>query len=238
MVEYADFLKSEGLSENTRKKYLRDANALLKFADGRDLTPELLGEYKQNLLENHPENSAKSMIIAVNKYLEFAGVLYRIPHKDVNYSAVKSPERKLSVDEYEKILSAAGVFADDRMYMLIKTLCGAGLQVSELKYVTVRAVCDGEISLPCGKRLRTIFLPKKLCEELKNYCSKKRIESGQVFVTRSGKPLDRGNILRNLKKICGDAKVDPTKVSSQELKNLHVRTYDSMRREIVDRMGL
>ncbi len=69
MVEYADFQKSEGLSKNKRKKYLRDANALLKFADGRDLTPELLGEYKRNSLENHPENSAKSMIIALTSTL-------------------------------------------------------------------------------------------------------------------------------------------------------------------------
>ncbi len=94
---------------------------------------------------------------------------------------MKAPERKLSVDEYEKILNAAGVFADYRMYMLIKTLCEKGLRVSELKYVTVRAVRDGEISLSCGKRLHTILLPKKLCEELKKYCSKKQIHSRMLI---------------------------------------------------------
>lgn len=238
MEEYIAFLKERGLSENTQRKYLRDANALLKFTGEREITPELLDDYKRFLLKNHPESSVKSMVIAANKYLEYIGNPCRIPHKDVNYAAIKAPEKELSNEEYNRLLEAAKVFTDDRMYMLIKTLCGAGLQVSELKYVTVKAVYAEEISILCGKRLHTVFLPKKLCEELKRYCWDKKILDGVVFVTRNGNPMDRANILRSMKKICADAGVDSKKVFPQELKNLYLRTYDNMKREIIDQMGL
>lgn len=124
------------------------------------------------------------------------------------------------------------------MYILVKTLCSAGLQVSELQYVTVKGAYVEEIAVPCGRGFRTVFLPKTPCDELKKYCWDKRIFDGVVFVTRNGNPMDRSNIYKEMKKICADAGVSPNKVFPQELKNLYVRTYDGMRREIVDRMGL
>lgn len=238
MDEYLAYLRSLKLSENTQRKYLRDAKSLTTFIDNREITPEILDEYKAFLLGRHTSASVKSMVIAANKYLEYTGSPYRIAHKDVSCSAGKSPESQLTGEEYGRLLDAAKTFPDDRMYMLVKTLCSAGLQVSELKYVTVKGAYAEEISVPCGKSFRTVFLPKTLCGELKKYCWEKRIFDGSVFVTRSGKPMDSSNILKSMKKICAGAGVAPNKVFPQELKNLYVRTYNGMRREIVDRMGL
>lgn len=238
MQEYLEYLKKQKLSESTQRKYLRDANALLNYVGEREITSELLEEYKAYLLETHNTTSVKSMVVAANKYLEYIGNPERIAHKDVVGIAKKSPEKQLTPEEYERLLNAAKTFSDDRMYMLIKTLCSAGLQVSELKYVTVKAVYAEEITVPGSKRSRVIYLPKKLCEELKNYCWQKKILDGLVFVTQRGNPMDRSNILKSMKKICADADVSPKKVFPQELKNLYVRTYDNMRREIIDQMGL
>lgn len=238
MQEYLEYLKEQKLSESTQRKYVRDAKAMLNFIGERDITPELLGEYKAFLLDSHSSTSVKSMIIAANKYLEFIGDPNRIDHKDVIGVATKSPEKQLTPEEYERLLDAAKTFSDERMYMLIKTLCSAGLQVSELKYVTVKAVYNEEITISGNKHSRVIYLPKKLCAELKNYCWEKKILDGVVFVTRRGNPMDNSNILKSMKMICASARIPPEKVFPQELKNLYTRTYNSMQREIVDRMGL
>lgn len=76
------------------------------------------------------------------------------------------PEKELTNEEYTRLLNAAKAFADDRMYILIKTLCGAGLQVSELKYITVKSVYVEEILIPCGKRFRTVFYRKNSVRNL------------------------------------------------------------------------
>ncbi len=124
------------------------------------------------------------------------------------------------------------------MCMLIKTLCSAGLQVSELKYVTVRGIYNEEITIPCSKHLRIVCLPKMLCSELKNYCWKRKVLDGPIFISNCGNPMDRSNILKNMKKICDSAGIDSKKVFPQELKNLHVRTYNKIMQEITDQMVL
>ena len=160
MQEYSTYLKKSGLSENTQIKYLRDAKALLQFAGERKITPDLLNEYKAFLLKNHPTTSVKSMAIAANKCLEFIDCPHRIAHKDVVCTAVRFAEKQLTSEEYKRIPDAAKIFPDDRMYMLIKTLCSADPRVSELKYVTVNGVYGEEIKIPSAKHFREVFCRK------------------------------------------------------------------------------
>ena len=82
-----------------------------------------------------------------------------------------------------------------------------------------------------GKR-RTVFLPDKLRKILKKYLQAKRITAGAVFVTRSGKPLDRSNIWRDMKALCESAGVAPEKVFPHNLRHLFARTYYSLEKDI------
>lgn len=94
------------------------------------------------------------------------------------------------------------------------------------------------MEVPSGKGVRTVYLSQKLCEELRAYCFENHILRGSIFITRNANPMDPANINKNLKKICAAAKVEPQKVFPQNFKNLYMRTYREMQREIVDRMGL
>lgn len=151
MREYWVYLESSQFLENTKRKKLHDARALLDFAGEHEITPNILAAYKVFLLERHPATSVKSMLIAANKYFEFIGNACRVSHKDLSNTAKKSPDSELFEDEYARLLDAAKTFSDDRMYMLIKTLCSAGLQLSELKHVTVKGVYAEELSVLRGK---------------------------------------------------------------------------------------
>lgn len=56
------------------------------------------------------------------------------------------------------------------------------------------------VQVDCKGKVRTIFLTRQLCRLLKEYAEKRKVQSGPIFVTRSGKPMDRSNIWREMKK--------------------------------------
>ena len=238
MEKYTAYLTESGLAPNTVKKYLRDAEAFLSFVSAREITAELLGEYKAFLLGKYPVSSVRSMTFAVNKYLSYSGSPARLCLFDLSGASEKPDREELSGEEYTRILNAARAAGDERLRMLIETLCSAGLQVSELRYVTVQAVEEGQAFLPCGKSVRAAYLPKKLCAGLRQYCAQNGITSGSVFVTRGGRPLDRSNIWRDMKKLCDKADVKAEKVFPQKLKKLYARTFDGLKCETMDRMDL
>ena len=57
-------------------------------------------------------------------------------------------------------------------------------------------------------KMRRILYPSELSKLLKKYVKKEKIETGPIFRSRSGKPLDRSNIWRMLKQLCKEARVD------------------------------
>ena len=58
------------------------------------------------------------------------------------------------------------------------------------------------------------------------------VESGPVFVTRTGRPLNRSNIWREMKKLCTDANVAHTKVFPHNLRHLFARMFYTMEKDI------
>lgn len=126
-----------------------------------------------------------------------------------NYS---EPRRELTRQEYYRLLHAARRKGDLRLFHLLKTICSTGIRVSELLFITVKAVQRGRADI-CNKgKYRTILLPRRLCEKLLHYCRELGITHGSVFVTRSGKPLNRSNIWAMMKALCRKAQVSARKV--------------------------
>ena len=78
-----------------------------------------------------------------------------------------------------------------------------------------------------------MFLPKKLQKKLLLYLSEKNIKRGSVFVTRSGRPVSRSNVWREMKSLCREANVDPRKVFPHNLRHLFARIFYSLDKDIV-----
>ena len=91
---------------------------------------------------------------------------------------------------------------DLRLFHLLETICSTGIRVSELRFITVNAVQRGWAEI-CNKgKHRTILLSRRLCEKLLRYCRERGITHGSIFVTRSEKPVSRGNIWAMMKALC------------------------------------
>ena len=225
------FLTEEEKSEATIEKYIRDVRFFGEFISNREITKQEVMEYKKNLVENYAPASVNSMLVSLNCFLHF------IERPDCCVKLLKiqrqmfvSEKKELTAAEYRRLLKAA---QGTRLELVIQTICETGLRVSELKYITIEAVEQGRATVECKNKTRVIFIPTPLRKVLLQYIKKSGIKAGSVFVTKSGKPLNRSNIWRDMKALCEKANVAPGKVFPHNLGHLFARTFYSIERDIV-----
>ena len=233
IVEYGEYLLSEERSSGTVLKYIRDVRRLIAFAEGREITKQLVISYKEELCRTYSVNTVNSMIAAINGYFSFAGEYsLRVKPLKKQREIFCKKERELTKEEYYRLLRTAEHCGKRRISLIMQTICSTGIRISELKYITAAAAKTGRAQVRCKGKLREIFIGSKLKELLKAYIKQNGIAEGPIFVTRSGKPVDRGNVWREMKKLCKEADVDESKVFPHNLRHLFAREFYSVEKDI------
>lgn len=234
LQKYRSYLMEEERSEATIKKYIHDVTAFYNYLSGeRIVTKDIVIEYKNFLINNYKTSSINSMLAAVNGLLEFMGVeQYKVKRLKVQRRIYCDENRELTKSDYFKLLSAASKQNNQRLYMILQTICGTGIRVSELEFFTVKAVKEGKVQVYCKDKVRTVFIPAQLRNKLLVYISKNDIKAGYIFVTKGGKAVDRSNIWTQMQKISEMARVVSTKVFPHNLRHLFARTYYNIEKDI------
>lgn len=229
---YKDYLIRDEKSKATISKYLHDVRVFAEFAQDRPIDKNLVLEYKDILGEAYSVSSANSMLAALNSFFRFMNWRdAEVKRFKVQKQVYCKAENELTKDEYLRLVAAAEQ-KSKRLSLVIQTLCGLGMRVSELSYITVEAVECGEAVVSCKGKTRVIFIVSSLRKKLLKYAKKEGISQGAIFITRSGNPLDRSNIWREMKMICKDACVRETKVFPHNLRHLFARTFYTMEKDI------
>lgn len=231
--DFRKYLVEQERSPHTIAKYIHDTRVFIEFADKRQLDKRLVIEFKSYLGERYAVSSANSMLAAVNGFLKFIGCadMKVKPFKTQRAMFVRE-EKELCRNDYLRLIEAAKQQKNERLMLIVETICATGIRVSELKFITVEAIGTGRAEIRCKGKLRTVFLPPQLCGLLKEYIQKQKITAGAVFITKNGKQLDRSNIWRDMKKLCGTTKVSPQKVFPHNLRHLFARTYYSLEKDL------
>lgn len=226
------YLIREEKSMATMEKYLRDVRAFLIYTGNRAVTKELVMAYKQNLVEKeYAVRSINSMLASLNSLLYFLGWEdCRVKSFKIQRQIYCSEEKELTKAEYMKLLRASK--NQPQLNLIMQTICGTGIRVSELEHFTVEAIQHGEVVIRCKGKIRRILIPEKLKRMLLNYAKKSRILSGRIFITRSGKPLNRSHIWLQMKKLCESAGVKQSKVFPHNLRKLFARTFYGIEKDI------
>lgn len=230
---YADYLQEQERAGATIQKYLHDLTALLDFLDGGGLTKAALIEWKTQLIEAHAPATVNSMLAAIKGFLSFMGWReLAVKLLKIQRSPFTDASRELTREEYARLVRAAEREGNQRLSLMIQTICATGIRVSELKFIIVEAVKTGRTEIVNKGKRRPVFLPEKLRRLLKTYLQKQKITVGAVFVTRTGKPVDRSNIWRDMKRLCESAWVEPGKVFPHNLRHLFARTYYTLEKDL------
>ena len=233
-------LRQEGRSPGTVEKYLRDVCAFSAWLKGREAGRETAVLWKEALLERGlAPATINSMLAALNKFFAvFGWIECRVKPLRIQWRMFRDASRELTRQEYIRLLDTARTLGRERLELLLETICATGIRVSEVRYITVEAACRGRTEISLKRKIRMILLPSKLCRKLLKYAKKKRIASGEIFLTRGGRSLSRKQVWTEMKAICGRAGVAAKKVFPHNLRHLFARTFYSACRDVVKLAGV
>lgn len=196
IAKFALYLKSEEKSENTIEKYIRDVKAFAAYIGDERVTKGTIINYKNNLLaDGYAVRSINSMLAAINSLFSFLGWAdLKVKSIKIQRKIYCSEEKELSKAEYTRLVNTAKQKGNERLNLLIQTICATGIRVSELQYITLEAVKCGEAVVSLKGKTRLVFIIPDLQKKLLSYAAMRKISSGAIFITRSGKPMSRTNI--------------------------------------------
>lgn len=232
--EYCVWMHQNEMSIRTIAKYRHYLDIFRDFLDGSGVTKEKTIIWKALLREKLLPATINGALAALNSFFKYQGwedcivKLIRVKRR-----VFISEREELSRDEYTRIVQTAMVTGNERLALMIQTICSTGIRISELSFLTVEAVARRVMDVDCKGKVRTVFLTDGLCERLSSYAEKMNIGSGGIFITKSGKPMDRSNIWREMKAVGAMAGVDPQKVFPHNLRHLFARVYYSQEKDLL-----
>ena len=235
LAAFRRWLLEEEREPATIEKYLREVRAFAAWLEGAPVTKEGATAWKARLTASgFQPGTVNGKLSALNKFFAFLGWPdCRVKYLKIQRRVFRSSERELSREEYTRLLETARVLGRERLALLIETICATGIRVSELKYITVESVRDERTEISLKGKIRTILIPGKLCRKLLKYARKRKIASGEIFLTRSRKSLSRRQIWAEMKALCARAGVERSKVFPHNLRHLFARTFYRACRDVV-----
>ncbi len=231
--KFEAYLVLQEKSRATVEKYVRDASAFAEYTGDAEITKETVIAYKEHLMKNHAVRSVNSYLASLNSLFAF------LNRADLKVKSIKlqrqifCPEdRELTREEYRRLCKAAADNHNERLHVMLQTICGTGIRVSELQFITVEAARQGKAVVSLKGKTRSVFIVNELKKKLLAYAGKQNIKTGMIFVTRTGKPLNRTNIWREMKALCAAADVNPQKVFPHNLRHLFARVFYGIEKDI------
>lgn len=223
---YLAYLKEQSLSPQTVDAYYREAVSLERYLKSRKPKKE---QVRQFILEKEKKRKISTVnfyAVAVNRYLKWQNY----GHCCVETRKVQrswSLENVISCEEYEKLFQYAKENNYEKYYLIIRVLAKTGIRISELSYITFESLADETVQVYGKGKYRTVFLAEEMRTELLEYCEKKSIKSGSIFLGNRGKPISRSAVWQMLQKLAEGAGVPPHKVHPHSFRHLFAKVYMS-----------
>lgn len=229
------YLHKEERSAGTVDNYLRNVRELAAWLVGQAVTKEQLVAWKDALqAKNLQPTTINAKLAAVGCFLRVMGWQdCQVRFLRVQRRVFRDKEKELTREEYEKLLAVAHGHGNERLALLLETICATGVRVSEVQYITVEAARQGRAEVAMKGKIRTILIPNKLCRKLLKYAKKTKTVSGKIFLTRNGTALSRKQIWTEMKSLCRAAGVSPGKVFPHNLRHLFATVFYRVCHDIV-----
>ena len=221
---YLESMQARGCVKGSIEKYARDLDALYQFLpDSKRITRATLADWRAALLERgYAPRSINAFISEANGFLAWLDLREYQLLGQLDTEGDVQPE--LTRNEYLRLLSAARTAGKERAYLLVKVFAAIGLAVQELPQLTAEALEENRICVTANGVRRIVRIPAPLRDELKRYVRRAGITGGPVFVTRTGKQLNRTSVTGAIQSLAHDARVPPEKCNPRCLRKLYQST--------------
>lgn len=171
---YCLSLLADERAAGTISKYRHDLTAFARWLDGRIVSKENAAGWKNYLSHcGYAPRTINSMLAALNSFFRFMDWNIKVKFLKIQRQIFRDSAKELTKEEYDRLLTAARESGQERLALIMETLCATGIRVSELRYITVEAARAGRATITLKGKIRTILLPAKLCRKLVKYARKK-----------------------------------------------------------------
>lgn len=200
---FKQFMASEQSAENTINAYISDIKKMLEAVGKEDCEVTYLDLINwKNQIMNMASATVSRKIIAVRKYFEFlcdADFIKKNPAEKLHTIKVENEEKMVLTKEQ---LRAMIDIAKGRDKAILLTLASTAIRVSELIDLKLEDFYKDEITIVGkGNKERSIFLNQETRAAIDNYLKVRKSGCDNLFVSNSGKPMDRRCISAMLKKV-------------------------------------
>lgn len=231
--DYMRYLAYEEKSPSTIKQYLRDILSFFACLGNEPVTKERVIQYKNKLSEKYRPASVNAKIAALNSFFSYIELpQLRVKQLKIQRNTFSSQKKELRKAEYMRLVETAKHKGDEKLALMLQTICGTGIRVSELQFITAEAVNIGQAAICLKGKNRSVVISGKLRKFLREYMRKNRIAAGPVFVTRNGRPVDRSYIWKMMKALCESAGVQKEKVFPHNLRYLFATCFYSIDKDM------
>lgn len=232
---FRQYLKSEERAAGTIDKYIRDVRKFIAWLSGREISKELVCEWKEELVRLHYKpTTINSMLASLHGFFKYADIKgCSVKFLKIQRRMFREQSRELSKEEYRQLVNTAQKQGQERISLLIEAIGATGIRVSEVKYLTVEAAKCGRADIALKGKIRTILIPAQLSRKLLKYAKSKKIVSGEIFLTRNKTSLSRKQIWAEMKALCNLAGVERTKVFPHNLRHMFARVFYKASKDIV-----
>lgn len=233
ITSFAEQLKAEEKSTATIQKYVRDVRNFEVFTNSKPLDRMTVLAYKESLKQAYAVSSVNSMIASLNSFLKYKDWKELcVKQFRIQQTPYRPEELELTREEYLHLVVVAYSNKNERLALLLQTVCGTGIRISELKCITVEAARCGEATVSCKGKTRKVFIVTALRTKLLQYAEREEISNGQIFISKSGKPVDRSNIWREMKALCEQTGIPPKKVFPHNLRHVFAREFYNIEKDV------
>lgn len=232
---YERYLQREERAGATVEKYLRAVRGFARWLAGGPVTKEGAAAWKASLVaQGLAPATVNGTLAALNGFFRFRGWGdQRVKFLKLQRRTFRDRGRELDRSAYARLVRAAEAQGRHRLALVMETICGTGIRVSEVRYITVEAAKAGRAEISLKGKIRTILIPAKLCRKLLKYAQQQKIASGEIFLTGSGKSLSRTQIWAEMKGLCRAAGVEASKVFPHNLRHLFATAFYRACKDIV-----
>ena len=221
ITAYGCHLKREEKSAATQEKYLRDITAFVRWLGSSLVTRENVIGWKEHLqAEGRAPTTINTALSALNGLFRFLGWTdCHAKFLKIQRRMFRNQSRELTRADYDQLIAAAWERGQNRLALLMETICATGIRVSEVRYITVEAAKAGRAEIALKGKIRVILIPRKLCRKLLKYAKKNKTVSGEIFLTGNGNGISRRQIWAEMKRLCKYAGVEPSRVFPHNLRH-------------------
>ena len=227
-------LREEERAGATAEKYLCAVRQFAAWMGGGCVTRDAVAQWKERLLgQGCAPSTVNGKLTALDRFFDLLGWgECKAKHLRLQRRLFRDDSRELTKREYQRLVAAAESREKQGLGLLMEAICGTGVRVSEVRYITVEAARLGRAEVAMKGKIRTILIPGKLRRKLLNYAKRRGITKGEIFLSSRGTPLDRRRIWLQMKQLCAIAGVAASKVFPHNLRHLFACTFYRVCRDV------